>query len=280
MSNTMKYNKREYAVSLRKRINKPTVWKDLLEIKITDKYDFTRGVITTEGTPATHTRGSAFTYQDMVLAQDTGTISSGKIIPLFIDYADLAQQSYVGKQKVAELQGKLLDEQVESLLYGQHANWTDFGSTDLADGADDDTSQITISVTNIDNIVRQVRRKIRENNGSEFMAEYGIGFSWTASENGISEEKAFKYLGGYHYLTTQQTANHRFAGIRKIGTLGILRSTYGVPFFEEVASGAADGGSANALSGVGIHTRIDYGWEWSGTSNSLKEFWCDINAST
>ncbi len=285
---------------MRKRINKPTIWRDILEVKISNVATFVRGALTTEGTPASHARGTAYTYQDMTVAQDTGSINQSRIIPLFIDWADIAQQSYVDQMKVAELQGRLLDEAIEALTYANHSSFTDFGVTDLADGADDDTTQIAISVTNIDNLVRQVRRKVRENNGSEFMAQNGIHFCWTASEfamleefaqangftladlalkNGIPEEKAFKYFGSYHYMTTQQTANHRFAGVRKLGTIGLLRATWGVPYFNPDPSGVASGGGTNSLSGLGIVTRADYGFEFCGSTSYYKEFYIDINTT-
>ena len=300
MSNSIVWNKHDFAVSLRKRINKPSIWKDILEVKISDVRTFVRGALTTEGTPIAHVRGTAYTYQDMTIQQDTGTINQSRIIPLFVDWADLAQQSYVDQMKVAELQGKLLDEAIEALVYANHSSFTDFGVTDLADGDEDDSSQIAISVTNIDNLVRQVRRKVRENNGSDFMAENGIFFSWTASEfamleefaqangftladlalkNGIPEEKAFKYFGSYHYMTTQQTANHRFAGVRKLGTIGLLRSTWGVPYFNPDPAGPSSGAGTQSLSGLGIVTRADYGFEFCGTSSYYKEFWMDINTT-
>jgi hypothetical protein len=290
MSTTV-YNRHDFSVTLRKRIALPTAWKDILEVKISDIRTFVRGALTTEVSAAALTRGSAYSYGSYVLAQDTGTISSSYVVPILVDRADLAQQSYIDQMNLADLEGQKLNEAVESLLYANHASWMDFGATDLVDGADDDTTKIELSASNIDNVIRQVKRKIRENNGVELAAQNGYFFIWTASEfamleefaqangftladlalkNGIPVERAFNYMGADHYLTTQPTAYHRFAGIKKMGTIGILRSTYGQPVFID------DPGN---ISGLGIVTRIDYGWDFQSSTTYYKEFMIDMNTT-
>ena len=97
-----------------------------------------------------------------------------------------------------------------------------------------------------------------------------------ALKNGIAPERAFHYMGVDHFLTTQQTANHRFAGVKKLGALGILKSTYGLPFFNQDPAGSSN----NALSGLGIVTRTDYGFEFCGSTSYYKELWIDINTTT
>jgi len=114
----------------------------------------------------------------------------------------------------------------------------------------------------------------------EFSQANGYNLADLALKNGIPEEKAFKLFGCYHYMTTKQTAQHRFAGVRKLGTIGILRSTYGVPYFNQDPPGPLNTATAlNALSGLGIVTRVDYGFEFCGSTSYYKEFFIDINAS-
>jgi hypothetical protein len=224
----------------------------------------------------------------MVLAQETLTISTYRILPVFVDEADRHQQTYLTQMNLADFQGRKVDEYVESQMLAQHSSWKDFGQTDLDNTGDDDTTQITVSASNIDDIIRAVKRKLYENNGVEFAVQKGIFFVWRAEDfelleafvqangfteadialkNGIPVQKAFYYSGCYHYLSTQHTANHVFAGIRGIGELGILSNTFGrVKFIEDPGK----------TSGLGIVTRLDYGWKFS---TYYAEFVVDLNVS-
>lgn len=72
-----------------------------------------------------------------------------------------------------------------------------------------------------------------------------------ALKNGIPVQKAFRYMGVDHYLSTQHTTGHLFAGIKGSFEIGILRGTYGkAKFIEDPLN----------VSGLGVVTRIDYGW--------------------
>ena len=98
-----------------------------------------------------------------------------------------------------------------------------------------------------------------------------------ALKNGITD--AFRYMGAEHYLSTNHTANHLFAGVKKTGKdIGILRGTYGkVKFIEDPA-----GSSNNNLSGLGIVSRVDYGFGWGSDSPSgrgLLETSIDLNVA-
>jgi len=300
MANTIVYNKHDYVMRMRKRIATPTTWRDVMEVRVQDDRTIVRGAMTTESSVQTGTRGTAYTYQDYTLAQDTQQINLKRILPMFVDEADRAQQSYVDAMQLADFQGKKVNEYLEAQVLAQHASWTDFGVTDLANTGDDDTSQITVSAANIDDIIRAVKRKIYANNGVDFAVENGLFFVWRpedfelleafvqangfteadiALKNGIPVQKAFRYMGVDHYLSTSHTANHVFAGIKKLGIIGILRHTFGKTKFIEDPAGPSDGASTNALSGLGVVTRVDYGFDWCGTTNYYKEFWIDLNVS-
>lgn len=269
-----------------------------MNVRIEDVRTIQNASLTTESSTAALTRGTAYSFSDFTLTQDTLTISTGRVIPMFIDEADRTQQAYFGSPEIAAFQGQLLDEWLESETLAQHASWTDFGAGDLANTSTDDTTTITVSATNIDDIIRAVKRKMRANNGSKLMAANGVFFIWRAADmellegfmqsNGFSEadmalkngiSDSFRYMGAEHYLSTNHTANHLFAGVKKVGKdLGILRGTWGkVKFIEEPA-----GSSNNNLSGLGIVSRVDYGFVFGSGSPSGRgqlELSVDINVA-
>lgn len=273
---------------MRNRIATPTTWSDVLNVKYSDVRTVVNSYMSTEPAVVTGTRGTAYNYEDFVLTADTLTISSHKVIPMFIDEADRSQQSYVDQMKIADFQGKKISEKIESLFLASFASWTDFGAGDLANTSTDDTTQITVSASNIDDLIRAIKRKIWVNNGVDLAVENGICIVWRATDfelleafvqangfqeadislkNGIPVQKAFRYMGVDHYLSNSHTANHVFAGIKKQGELGILRGTFGkAKFIEDPAK----------TSGLGIVSRVDYGFNWPA---QLAEFFIDVNVA-
>lgn len=79
-------------------------------------------------------------------------------------------------------------------------------------------------------------------------------------KNGIPVQKAFRYMGVDHYLSNSHTSGYLFAGIKGCGEIGILRGTYGrCKFIEDPPASV----TTNApKSGLGIVSRIDYGFNW------------------
>lgn len=273
---------------MRTRIAYPTSWTDVLNVKYSDSRTIVGAYMSTEPSVVTGTRGTAYNYEDFILTADTLTISTYKVIPMFVDEADRNQQDYVSQMQLAEFQGAKVVEKLESALLASHTSWKDFGATDLANTGDDDTTQITVSASNIDDIIRAIKRKLYANNGVDLAVQNGIFIVWRAADfelleafvqangfteadialkNGIPVQKAFRYMGVDHYLSNSHTANHVFAGIKRTGELGILRGTYGkAKFIEDPAK----------LSGLGIITRVDYGFNWPA---QLAEFFIDLNVA-
>lgn len=288
MANTITYNRHDYVQKMRTRLAKPTCWKDIFKLIVRDTRTVINSYMSTEPDAQTGTRGTAYGYTDYVLTADTLTINTKKVIPMFIDEADRAQQDYISQMTIADYQGKKMNEYLESQVlarYGE-ANVTDFGLTDLNNTGDDDTTQIAVSAANIDNLMRAIKRKIYANNGIDFAIDRGIYIAWRAEDfemleefvqangfnladlalkNGIPPERAFKYMGMYHYLSNSHTANHLLAGVRKSSEIGILRGTYGKSKFLE---------DPGQLSGLGIVTRADYGFNHPA---QLAELTMDIN---
>lgn len=287
MANTVTWNKHDYVARMRNRINRPTCWKDILDVSYSNNRTVVNSSLTTEPSVVSGTRGTAYNYEDFTLTADTLTINQYKNIPIFIDEADRHQQSYVNQMTIAEFQGKKISEKLESLTLASFASWTDFGVGDLTSNADD-TAQITVSATNIDDIIRAIKRKLYANNGVDMAVENGIYIVWRATDfellegfvqangfteadlalkNGIPVQKGFYYGGVTHYLSNDHTANHVMAGIKRMGKLGILSGTFGaVKFIEDPAK----------TSGLGIVSRVDYGFNFP---SYLAEFTMDVNVA-
>lgn len=271
------------------------MWQDVMNVMYSDVRTIVNSVLSTEPASTAGTRGTAYTYQDFVLTADTLTISSYRDLPIFIDEADRYQQSYFRQMEIADYQGKKLSEFLESEVLAQSASWTDFGQGDLDNTLTDDTTRITVSVTNIDNIVRAIKRKVYRNNGVELASEKGFFIVWRPADYELLEEFAMAsgfheadlalkngvpvgmhYMGVDHFLSNDHAANHLFAGVKKVGKdLGILRSTFGkVKFLENPANSSGD------LSGLGIVSRLDYGFSFpsAGPANqALIQLGIDIN---
>jgi hypothetical protein len=63
-------------------------------------------------------------------------------------------------------------------------------------------------------------------------------------------------MDSYHYVSNSHTANHVFAGVRKIQRIGILKSTYGRIYENQDPYFAAASG---VVSAIGVNSRVDYG---------------------
>lgn len=286
MANTVTWNKHDYVARMRNRINRPTSWSDVLDVTYSNSRTIVNSSITTEPSVVAGTRGTAYNYQDFTLTADTLTINGYKNIPMFIDEADRYQQSYVSQMNIADFQGRKISEKIENLMLGSFASWTDFGVGDLAATSTDDTTQITVSATNIDDMIRAIKRKLYANNGVDMAVENGIYIVWRATDfellegfvqangfteadialkNGIPVQKGFYYGGVTHYLSNDHTANHVMAGIKRAGKLGILSGTFGsVKFIEDPAK----------TSGLGIVSRVDYGFNFP---TYLVQYTMDVN---
>ena len=257
-----------------------------MNVKYRNVRTIVEGAMTTEVDTQVGTRGTAYGFEDFTITADTLTIDQVDIIPIFVDQADLNQQNYVDGMKLADFQGRKISEKVESDVLLEHASWTNFGVTDLANSGADDTSQITVSATNIDDIIRAVKRKLYSNNGVEFSIEKGMFFVWRPGDyefleafvqaNGFSEADValkngipvgMRYMGVDHFLSNDNQANHVFCGIKGMGDLGILSGTFGqVKFIED----------PNMQSGLGVISRLDHGFSWP---SYYAQFFIDLNVA-
>ena len=266
-----------WATGLQERLTGPANWKEILEVHYMNDRTMNLPYMSTEFSLQSGTRGTAYSHSDFTLTNDTLTVSAQDIVSVFLDRADASQQKFVGALESGRRQGDIISERVEDLFLGQHASWTDFGS-DGAGGFTLAATQLTVSVANVDSIARAVKReiikakgnKIARRNGiaivwrpedfeklEESMASQGFTFADAALRDGIMDADGIgKYaFGVYHYVSESHTANHVFAGVRKIQQIGLLKSTYGRIYHNPNAVNA-DG----PLSGESHEARLDYGF--------------------
>jgi len=192
---------------------------------------------------------------------------------VYLDYADQAQSNYAKMADMGNLLGKKIGERTEAISLGNHASWTNIGDAG-AGVVGLSTTAITVSASNVDDIVRGVIEQVYAANGFNLYKENGGFIVWRPADwtfmtqfmqaNGFNmADSSLKdggsigvdYLGLYHYVSTAHTAQHLFAGVRKVQKLGILKSTYGRTYVNEMPASS----TAGSLSGTQIHTRLDYG---------------------
>jgi len=258
---------------LQDRLDHPTTWKEMCKVTYSDTRVISSSYMSTTPSVTTVTRDTGHSLSAFEETAETMTISTGRDLGLYVDWGDLSQSPWTKPAELFDRIGALLNEYIESAVLAQHASWTDFGTSSIGGGGSA-TTQITVSATNIDDIIRGVKREIRENNGQSMMNSNGVGFVWRAADFEILEafvqangfntaDKALKegtveglhYLGVDHYWSNDHTANHLFAGVKKIQRLGILRGTYGRAHVIDFP--AAD--SNMFFSGRAYYSRVDIG---------------------
>ena len=194
MANTIVFNKHSYEAKVRERLGTPTTWRDILNVKFSNNRTITGSYLSTEPSVQSGTRGTAYTYQDATLTEEVITINQYRNLPIFIDEADRFQQTYLDAMEIAEFQGEKIAEYLETRLLAQHASWTDFGATDLSNTGDDDATKITVSASNIDDIIRAVKRKQNKNNLINRAVKFGRFFVWRAEDFELLEAKPYEGL--------------------------------------------------------------------------------------
>ena len=237
---------------------------------ITDTRAISTSYMSTTPSVQTVTRGTGHAMQVYAETAETLTISTGRDLGLFADWADLAQSPWTKPAELFDRIGALLNEYIEGAVLAQYASWTDFDNASIGGSA----GNISVSASNIDDIIRGVKREIREANGQSMMNQNGVGFVWRASDfelleafvqaNGFTTAdmalkegtvEGLRYMGCDHYWSNDHTANHVFAGVKKIQRLGILRGTYGRAHVIDFPAGDSN----FFLSGQAFYSRVDIG---------------------
>lgn len=285
MANTIIYQQL-WENKLAQRLDKPQNWKDVCDVIYTDTQIHNFPLISTSNEPAVatltntaagrSTLSNVIPFIDVTETNQTLTISIAEIDSVYLDYADQAQSNYAKMAEMGTLLGKKINERAEAVVLANHAAWTDFGDTGsgvmgLA------STDITVSATNIDDIIRGVIEQIQTANGFDlymqnggfavwrpadwtflvqFMQANGFTFADEALKDGGKGRMGKEALGLFHYVSTSHASGgHIMAGVRGVQKLGILKSTYGRTYVNEMPASS----TAGSLSGTQIHTRLDYG---------------------
>ncbi len=274
-----------WANKLAQRLDKPQNWKEVNDVVYTDTQTYNFPLVSTSNEPAVATLtntaagrslvSNVIPFVDVTETNQTLSIITAEIDSAYVDYADQAQSNYAKIQAMGDLLGKKMGERVESISLGNHANWTNFGDTG-AGVLGLTTTAITVSATNIDDIVRGVIEQINTANGTSLYMENGGFIEWRPSDwtflvqfmqaNGFNFADAALKDGGKsmlgkdsmgltHYMSTLHSAGHVFGGVKGVQKLGILKSTWGDLKVNEMPASS----TAGSLSGTQIHTRVDYG---------------------
>lgn len=300
MANTIIYQAL-WENKLAQRLDKPQNWKEINDVVYTDTQTYNFPLVSTGNEPAVatltntaagrSTLSNVIPFIDVTETNETLSIVTAEIDSVYLDYADQAQSNYAKMADMGELLGKKIGERAEALSLANHAAWTDFGDTGsgvlgLA------STDITVSATNIDDIIRGVIEQIITANGFEIYKQNGGFIEWKPAEwtfvtqfmqaNGFNMadyalknggEIGVDYMGVHHYVATQHASGgHTFGGVRKVQKFGILKSTYGKTYVNEMPASS----TAGSLSGTQIHTRLDYGFL---VPTNLKPVLFDINTA-
>lgn len=279
-----------WETTLAERLDKSQNWKEVCDVVYTDTQQTNYPLISTSNEPAVATLTNTAAGRSLlsnvipfvVTTQTNETLSivTAEIDSVYVDYADQAQSQYTTWTSMGDLLGKKIGERVEAVVLGNHANWTNFGDTG-GGVLGLSSTPITVTATNIDDIVRGIIEQIQTANGFDLYQKNG-GFAvwrpadWTflvqfmqangfyqadmslkngSYTGGAVESMGVPYMGLYHYVSTLFTAGHVMAGVRKTQKLGLLKSTYGKTYINEMPASS----TAGSLSGTQIHSRVDYG---------------------
>jgi len=271
--------KEEFETRLQERLDAPMKWKEICRVEYTDSRVLHNPYLT-DSTVGTGTRGSAYTSTAVATVDDTLTINTYKYCAQHIDDADLAQKTFSDFMEIADNMGTMLNETIEAAMLAEHAQWTNLDNASIGGSA----GNITVSVSNVDDVIRAMKTAIRTAGGGELADRNGMFIMWReadyekvealassqgfnvaddALKNGIKQ--GFRYGGVEHYSSSKHTAGHVFGGVKKAFHAGIVRSTYGK--MKEIVNPVVGGGQ---ISGLGLETRVDYAFKaWAKTAPVL-----------
>lgn len=256
----------EIETKLQERLSAPMVWKEICDVRYTDSGTLKNPYLT-DSTVGTGTRGTGYTSTAVATVDDSVSITDYVYSAQHIDDADLAQKTFSDFMEIADNMGVMLNERVETNMLLEHAQWTNFDNASIGGAA----GNITVSISNIKNIIAAMKTAVRTAGGAELAERNGMFIQWreadfekvellAASEgfntaddvlkNGI--KKGFRYMGVEHYSTSKNVSGHVFGGVKKAFTVGIVKSTYG-----RVKTIVNPVVSTAQISGVGLESRID-----------------------
>src|SRR3990167_2267447 len=163
-TNAFQYEE-DWAQRLRERLNETSVWKEVCKVLYTDTYTFNLPYLADISLQSV-TRSSPYTAQAIIQSNETLVIDQQRLAPMVIPQADYFQSRYSDFMQLAERQAAQLDAQVESYVWGAAQTTTFENFDDGSIGGSAGTS-ITVSISNIDDIIANVKRVIFTARGAE-----------------------------------------------------------------------------------------------------------------
>jgi hypothetical protein len=272
--NTLVYRE-DWVDKVQERLNEPNKFKDICNVEYTNTKVLHNPYLT-DPSVSTGVRGCSYTMAAVTETDDNVSITTFKIVAQFIDRADAAQSTFLAQMNMADRQATLLNEAIETAVYADFASLTTFDASTTMGGS----GSITVSASNIDDIIRGVYQKILAAGGAQLLERNGAFFVWRpadfnilqgfAQANGFSTADAalrgtsnpsiggFEYMGFTHYTSNLLTAQHNIAGVKKQYHVGILKDTYGQIMVDDKDPGQ--------VSGTSIVSRVDFkGKAWNKT---------------
>lgn len=275
VSNTLLY-KEDWSVKLQERLNRYSAWKDVCRVEFTNSRVLNNPFIA-DITTQTLNRGSQYSYRELSETNETRTINVNRTLALFIAAADIAQSDYLKQMELAAWLGDQMNEAIDTYCWSSaNLNTLEyFDNVDIGGAA----GSIDVSITNVDDIIRNVRRLIFAANGGPRLQRDGGFFLWQpadfmeleafAQANGFNTadnvlkngiEHGFSYGGFDHYVLNSIASTHNVAGVKKQLHLGIHRDTYGQLMIDEK--------DPAQLAGTGFRLQTDMvltNWERGGS---------------
>ena len=278
-----------WAKTLQAELDEPTKYEDICEVIYT-RDRVVNNPFGTDPTVQSLTRNCAYSNVAIVATNEAVTVNGVGILAELIDRADLAQSTYLSLMYRAKRQAVLLKEHLESNVYGDHAARADIGAEDLTTLGSNGATTITVSASNIDDIIRTVYATILLRNGASKLEQNGAFFVWRPQDfvhllgfmqaNGFNvsdsalrspgnpSTKGVDFMGFTHFTSNLLTANHVMAGVKKLYKLYVLPDTFG-----QIMVNDKDPGN---VSGVSVVSRVDFiEFLW----NNFDDIVFDVNVS-
>lgn len=271
--------KTEYLSTLQDRLADESLVEKVCKMEYTDTQVLHNPYLTASSATS-YTRGTTYTPSAVADTDDYITINSALIVPQYIDRADMAQKTFDGWMAVAEDQATSLQEGLETAMLASHASFTNFTNASIGGAA----GNITVSESNIEDIITGIKREIREAKAGKLANRNGIFIIWRPADFELLEkyaaaqgfatadrilingaDKGVKLFGVENYYSNLTASGHLFAGVKSVFHCGICKSTYGDVV--ETDDPVVGGGQ---ISGLGLISRLDYAFKaWNNTSAVL-----------
>ena len=235
----------EWSDALQEQLDEPSKWKAFCNVIFTDK-DTVNNPYHVDPSSSVYNRGTPYSYATMTQTNESITLAQDHIVALPIDEMTLAQSNYAEAMDWAKRIGVVLDERIETSIYEDHAEWTDFTNVGMGGAA----GSITFSAVNVDEFLRFIRREIVQANGGGLLARNKGFVVWQPAdfvfleafmqangfnladkhllEGGLEADVGGIYYGGFwHYESNLLVSGRCVAGVQKAISVYISRTGYG-----------------------------------------------------